>query len=410
MRRPEALTYLLPWLLLVTAGCESRLTIGAFERGGSGGGNTGDAGGDRDASRPTDGSLGMGDAAGGCNSEGPLLRVGDGPGPTCGGGASSRQFRYAACSCDDLATSADLTVDAFGTGTSARLSNGSLGVNRSMYPLTANVAGSVVVAGPDGIPTQGDLTIGGDLSDQGQLDGQVDVRVDGDAEVGGDVRVKSLTLGGALRVSTESAVDVADGNPAFTAGSVSIEPPCDCEAGPDLVALVEAARDANDNQAAGIDPAESLRSLNGPLELTLPCGRYYVDTIYAPNPITLTITGHVTLYVGGDVVTVLGGALRVQLAPGAELDLVIQDNLSAGDLVELGSSATPGRVRVYAGGKGTLFFAGNTTLAGTLYAPAAELVSSGTFELYGAMLVRRMSSSGNVLLHYDRSLTLPNCP
>lgn len=399
-------------VVLALGACDKRLSIGALTRDEN---NTstreagalppGDGGRDADANLAgSDGSVDV------CERTGPLLNVGDGAGPACSNGATARAFRYVACSCDDLVSSSSLITDAFDTAKQAsRLANGSVGINRNFYPTSAAIAGSLVVAGADGIPARGGLTIGGDLRDQGLFDGQFDMSVGGDAEVGGDVRVKSLSLGGMLTVNASSTVDITDGNPPFAVASVNVSPPCDCDNGPDLPALVLAAQNDNDNAAIGLDPKDGLRSLNAAIELTLPCGRYYVDELYAPKPITLTITGRVALYVSGDLVTEVGGALRFQLAPGAELDLVIAQNASAADLFELGSAVTAGRARLYAGGARSLVFAGNTTISGTLYAPKAELVTSSTFEIFGAVLARRMSTSGALKLHYDRKLADGSC-
>lgn len=393
--------------LLTTSGCDRRLSIGALH--GDEGSANGEAGTD-DAGREDGGADGGTGGVGECDRTGPLLNVGDGAGPACAGGGSSRAFRYVACSCDDLINNASIVSDAFGTAkTPNNLTNGSVGINGSFYPLITTLSGSLVVAGGNGIPTKGNLTVAGDLRDQGQLDGQFDIVVDGNAEVGGDVRVKSLSLGGTLTVSNSSTVDVTDANPPALRSEVNIAPPCDCSTGPDITALTRAAEIENDNAAVGLDPQDGLKALNAPIELTLPCGRYYVDELYAPNPITLTITGRVALYIGGDLVTELGGPLRFQLAPGAELDLLVGNNTSAGDAVELGSAATQGRARLYVGGTGSLFFAGNTLVAGTVYAPKAELVASATFEVFGAVLARRMSTAGVLKLHYDRSLSDGSC-
>ncbi len=392
-------------MTLAASGCDRRFSIGALRSDsvGSDEGGTPNDGGRADAS-------GTGGNNAGCDGSGPLLSVGDGAGPACGDGTAPRAFRYVACSCDDLNSSTSVITDAFETARqTTELSEGSVGSNGAFYPVDAVIGGALTVAGSNGIPTRGPLTIGGDLRDQGQLDGQYDISVNGDAEVGGDLRVKSLSLAGTLTVNSSSVVDISEGSPPVTRSAVQVTPPCDCDTGPDIPALVLAARTRNDNAAVGLDPSEGLKALSAPLEITLPCGSYYVDELYAPNPITLTITGRVTLYINGDLVTEAGGALRVQLAPGAELDLVIANNLSTGDLVELGSAATPGRVRVYAGGTGSLSFAGNTTISGTLYAPKAELVTSAVFEVFGAVLARRMSASGALKLHYDRRLADGSC-
>ena len=398
-------------------GCDRRLTIGALSQKDDNGANVDGGQPNTDAGTPEGGVEGGVDGGSPdpgiteCDRTGPLLAVGDGAGPSCGEAGQARAFRYVACSCDDLINSTSIVSDAFETPNLANgLVNGSIGANGAFYPQSATIGGALTVAGLDGIPTKGNLTFGGDLRDQGQLDGPFDISIDGDADVGGDVRVKSLMLTGTLRVNGSSTVAVTEGNPPITVSTVNVAAPCDCSGAPDIAALVLAAKDNNDNALVGLDPEAGLKSLDAPIELTLPCGRYYVTEFYAPKPITVTITGRVTLYVSGDLVTELGGSVRFQLAPGGELDLLIAKNVAAGDLFEVGSAATTGRARIYAGGTGTLFFAGNTTLAGTLYAPSAELVTSGTLEVFGAVLAGRMSSSGALKLHYDRRLANGTCP
>ncbi len=389
--------------LSLLASCDHELSLGRLERA--------------DASVRTD--AGPADATiadasltpAACGVTGPLIAVGDGARTRCADAREAPAFRFGVCSCDDFVSSAELSFDAFGTPNTSdtRYAAGSLGTNAAFFPFAATLDGSLHVAGTEGIPTQGELVVGGDLLDHGQLDSRFAVSVGGDARVAGDVRVSALTVGGTLTVAQSSAVEVVAGNPPFARDDVVVEAPCDCATGPDLASLVRAAASDNDNAQIDLDAASGLKALDGPLELALPCGRYYVSELYAPNLITLTLSGHVALYVDADLVSEQGGGLRVQLTPGAELDLVIAGNISSGGVLELGTAATPRRVRVYAGGKGTLYFAGNTTLSGTLYAPTAELVSSGSFELYGATLARRVVSSGPMRVHYDRALDRVNC-
>jgi Tfp pilus assembly protein PilX len=61
-------------------------------------------------------------------------------------------------------------------------------------------------------------------------------------------------------------------------------------------------------------------------------------------------------------------------------------------------------MQIVYGGTGTINLTGNNTSAATVYAPNATVEFSGTADLYGSVLARRMSNSGNANIHYDRRL------
>jgi hypothetical protein len=384
-------------VMLLGLGCETRLSIGSL----------------RERAVPDDG--GQHDAgqvdAGLCGRKGALYDVGDGAGVPCTDGVR-RAFRNALCSCGDLQSNAPLSVDAFDSAESAYEegdSNGSIGVNGAFYPISTSIGGSAWVHGSNGIPLNGELEIGGNLHDQGQLDGAYSVTVDGDAYVLGPVHVNSISAK-TLTVSPTSTVMTVDPPPPFTQKAVVLPVPCDCTRPPlDIAALVNAHATDNDNAALGLDAKESFRSINGSVELTLPCGRYYAEAFYAPNPITLTISGPVELYVKGSMVTDGPGTIDIQFTAGGEIDLFVEKGFSTKGHVQIGWPTAPARTRVYAGGGDTLFFGGITTLGASLYAPEGELVTNGSFEVFGAMLVGRVSAGGSVALHYDRELARDSC-
>jgi hypothetical protein len=58
---------------------------------------------------------------------------------------------------------------------------------------------------------------------------------------------------------------------------------------------------------------------------------------------------------------------------------------------------------VYAG-TGEIDLTGNSGSAATIYAPNAEVVFSGTSDLYGSVLGRRIHNVGSGNIHYDRRL------
>jgi hypothetical protein len=384
-------------VLLLAAACETRFSLGSV--------------------RPKDVSMGGGQGedagtdVGACDPRGALFDVGDGPGVRCAGGLR-RGFRHALCSCGDLQSSGSISVDAFDSDEGAYTpgdASGSIGVNGALYGRTVEIGGSLWVHDANGIPLGADLRVGANLFDQGQLDGSPhSVFVGGAARVGGAINVRHLEAG-SLLVNPASTVAVTDGAPPYTAGVVAVPAPCDCAGAPDVPALVAAHATDNDNARIGLDPKEGMRSLAGVLELTLPCGRYYVDAFYAPNPIILTVTGPVELYVRGSMVADRSGTIDIQFTSGGEIDLFVEKGFSVANRFQVGWPNAPGRARIHAGGEDTLFFSGPTLIGGSLYAPGGRLVTAASFELYGAMVVQRVDSSAALLLHYDRALARDVC-
>ncbi len=387
--------------LLLAIGCEKRFSIGELRPVGADGGagqgtNVGDSVGD------DDGGL--------CARKGALFDLGDGPGQLCADGPR-RAFRNAICSCGDVQNSGPIVVDAFDSTLGAYAPGdpgGSLGANGSFYPGPVNVGRSLWVAGPNGIPLSANVIIGANLLDQGQLDGPYAVSIGGAARIAGAINVQKLEAE-SLVVSDSANVQVVEGVPPLDRAAVQVPAPCDCSDPLDVAKLVAERATDNDNARIGLDAKESFRSINGAVELTLPCGRYYADAFYAPNPITLTITGTVELYVRGSMVADHAGTIDIQFAPGGEIDLFVEEGFSVANQLRIGWPNAPERARVHAGGGRTLFFAGETTIGGSLYAPQGELVSSGPFHVYGAMLVGRIASAGPLTVHYDRALARDEC-
>ena len=269
--------------------------------------------------------------------------------------------------------------------------------------------GSLIVAGSSGIPVSADLTIGGDLFDQGQLQGEHAVSVAGNARIAGDVRLDQLMVGGSLTLAPQAALSVNANAPSAKREAIMIAPPCDCTGALDVAGAIAARANSNDDAALALDPANALRALSAPIELSLPCGRYFVTDVYAPRAITLHITGRVALYVQNGIVIEGAGALTVDLADGAELDVFVGNSISAGGPVSIGTPLAPTHTRLHFGGDDTVFFASDTTLAATLYAPLADLVTEAKFELYGSALVRHVAASQGLTLHYDRALATDSC-
>lgn len=345
-----------------------------------------------------------------CSARGPLFDLTDTIGGACG--SESLGAHYALCSCSGLIAGDSTQVDGFDSRLApyvAGQASGTLAANGELDPYALQTGGSLIVAGSGGVPLMGDLVIGGNLLDQGPLLGAHSVTVGGNARIAGDVRLDRFQVAASCSVAPGSALEVASGAPSATREPVAIAAPCRCDGALDLASILDRARVDNDNVALGLDANNALRAIDAPLERSLPCGRYYVRDISAQRPITLHVTGRVALLVQNRIWIDTAASLTIDLADGAELDLFVGQDISASGLVSIGAASAPSRTRIFFGTSDTLSFAATTTVAATLYAPHAELVTSGTFELFGAALVRRSAAAASLRLHYDRALSRDSC-
>jgi hypothetical protein len=277
----------------------------------------------------------------------PPVQIGDGCSDT---EPSQQSFRFALCSCDDYVSEAPLIVEgSTADGASARAA--SVGVNGSLnLGAGANIAGSLQVRG-------------------------------------------MISTGDGPAVSVSGEVLQA----ANTA--------CNCEPDNllDVGALVAAAASANDNAAQGLEP-DVVDGFTSPQTLSLSAGKLYLTRIAGSAPLSLQIDGSVQLYADANVE--LDSTLTITLAAGATLDLFIAGNVRAGALM-LGDANTAGRLRVYAGGPGTINLEDASVIGGSLYAPTAELVTRGPLETFGPLFVRRAAPGEELRVHYDATSATP---
>jgi hypothetical protein len=94
----------------------------------------------------------------------------------------------------------------------------------------------------------------------------------------------------------------------------------------------------------------------------------------------------------------------VNLDAGAQLDLFVAGNLRVAGELQLTRTDAASKVRLLVGGQGTVDLGADTSIGGVLYAPRAELVTRGRFEIDGALFVRRAAPGAELLVHYDPSL------
>lgn len=305
----------------------------------------------------------------------------------------------ALCACGELSLGATMRIDAFdstlGPYTSG-LGGGSVAINQG---LNANadlrIEGDLTVAeavqGSSGpVVVDGSLRVGGPVA----LDGPL--TVGGNALVGGDIRADQLEVGGQLTqpanaaLAVSGAVAVAD----QIRAPVTVEPPCGCDALPEVSAAIA------DGQARASNDPETLVSVSGPRTERLACGAYAFRRIGGDGDLTLLLSGPTVIFVTGDVAV---RSLEVRLEAGASLDMFVGGGWVTRAALWFGAPDRPSASRLYVGTSGTINLEGGGQISARLWAPEAEIVTADSLEVFGSLFVRRISGAGPVTVHYDRA-------
>lgn len=412
---PAALLFATFAALGVGCSCASEADPGSGDAG-VGSLDASSLGGDGGASERDGGPRGDGGRLAFCEGSGPTV-VGDPSIADCTGAIAEDVFRFALCTCEGYVGSHALTTDSFDSRMGPLMtpgSGGSVGTNGRMDTnAAATIGGSLWVSGT-GIQAgaAGTLDIGGVLRVGGPLVSETSVEVAGDAFVAGRVSVGSLSVGGMLTLEPSATLEVRSGDaPTPVRASFDTSLPCECDDDVlvDVSAIVAYHATNNDNADASFDPSVVEDHTAG-ARVELPCGRLYASRLSGSGDLTLVVPGRTALFIGGDLAP--GAVLRVELGPEGVLDLFVGGNVVSAAPLELGDADAPSRVRLYVGGNGTIQLSGGATFAGNVYAPRAELVTSGDVEVFGSVFVRRVATSGRLGIHYDTAILYAgdDCP
>jgi hypothetical protein len=337
-------------------------------------------------------------------------------------------FGHAVCGCADMLGTGSVSTETL-AGASAHAdvgTNGSYTLRISRRGTTSDLSGvidgSLVIGGP------GPSTIYGNPAEiHGLLELAGDLVFAGNVHVGGAVFSRDLPRGnGTLQIDGD--LHHATQRPATLPANVQVTgsvleddyvtiPPCACGPinAPELASLIVAAESGNDDTHAQLTPS-SLSSLTAARSVSLDCGRYYFNDISSLSSLSVQIAGQVAIFVGGDVS--VRGDVAFNLAPDAELDLLIGGNLSLAGAARFGDPARPGASRIYV--KGGVELATNADLpalvrpssasgdalfVGNLYAPAATLQVAPHSDVYGSLFVKQLIVLQSLFVHYDPSVT-----
>jgi hypothetical protein len=334
-----------------------------------------------------------------CTNPGPPIRFAAGD-DMCAGAVAARQSRYALCTCLPLVLGGNLSSDS-GTmmmqvHSAAIGSDGEVQVGGS-----ANVGGALTAAGAKGINIFRNSTTGRAVRSGGPVSAPSSLFVSGDLYTAGDA-LGRINVGGTLHLPESANIGASVTAARVMREPVTVDPPCNCTAGPviDITALIAAHAMRNDNAHFGADPA-SLAKLGGPTTLDISCGEYYIPSISTPAgaDLTLRVHGQAAIYVAGSVA--LGRGLSVQIDPQAQLDLLVAGDFKAQD-GSVGSLFNPSRVRIWVAGS-SVQLQGFSSLYGFLYAPSAVLSAGFSLSMTGAAVVQGVSAQ-DVHAHHDRGL------
>ncbi len=358
-----------------------------------------------------------------CSGRGPVIQIPASggwseSGDVCTGTIARRVFKNAVCTCDDMWFAGYLNTGSFSSSDDGTIikQGGAVGINGSLSAGSyIDVGGSLRIHGNTQVEDTYKLSdptlAGGWVNVAGDLESQNPMVLAGLLTVGRNATFASSAtflgvagIGGTLTTPPGSWPLLALASQ-YKQEAVNLEAPCPCQPDEllDVDAVVQQGKLKNDNKnpAVNLDP-RALSNLGFAQKLTLPCGRFYLDSIGGIGAVTLAVTGRTALFVGGDVTTV--GAFNIELGPDAELDLFISGNLTQVGFSPLGDRARPANVRIFVGGEGDITFIGYEPINANIYAPKSRLYSPGYIAARGSLFVRRLHAQGYVTVDYDRDI------
>lgn len=335
---------------------------------------------------------------------------------TCADRLAQTSFRFALCTCDGYVNAHGLTTDSFDGAKGAydpgaAKAGGSVGTNGNF-----NSSGALSVGGTLWAGDATGMSLGAAAEAKGELRcaghaGTAALKVGANAWVADDLVANGdLAIAGTLTIpagKTLSATTQTIGK--IVRAPVTVAPPCDCNAADfvDVASFVESYRSFNDDAAVPIDP-RLFESPSAPVDVTIPCGRFFFTRVGANVPVKITVLGRAAIFVGGDLSAT--GDFVVDVPRGSELDLFVEGNVTVGGQFRVGDVQNPAKARTYVGGGGTVNLQNATNLAGNLYAPRAEVVLGDAATAFGSIFARRVSAGGDLTIHYDESVLRTSTP
>jgi len=339
-----------------------------------------------------------------CSGSGPVIAI-PGAGTTCTGDLGARTFLFAVCACNDVNVSGALITDALNSTSGATDQNaGSIGSDGAFNTNSTLFVHGDVWAASSGETTAMRVvqsgTIAGSVHAGADVVAEQPLAIDGDLFANGNA-TGPITCGGTVHIPAGDTATGTTADGGIVAGPVTVIPPCDCGTLLDVPTIVSAFATSNDNAAAGF--TSSSLSPAPATTVTIPCGRYYFDSIDSSDggTVNLSIAGRAAIFVNGDLTA--DASLSITLVGDAQLDLFIAGNLVLEGGATIGSPTAPAHARVYVGGN-TFTLSGDAQLGANFYAPHADVQLASDFSMAGSLFVGSLQLSGAFTIHYDESV------
>lgn len=129
----------------------------------------------------------------------------------------------------------------------------------------------------------------------------------------------------------------------------------------------------------------------------------YIASSFNSSGTPIIVTGNVTIYNTGTFN--ISGTGYIQLMPGASVTMYLAGNMSiAGNGVINGTGLAQNFAILGLNGCTSINYTGNATFNGTVYAPQADVAIKGNGAIYGAIMGKTATLTGNATLLYDTEL------
>ncbi len=337
-----------------------------------------------------------------CLAGGPAVVIEDPTrGDRCSGQLRRELFSSAICGCNRAVFEGELETDGFDSTAGPYepgLMDGPVGMNDHLdIGGQTSFDGAVTTAGrldaEEDLLISEDLAVGEDLSVSGEA------TIDGDAAIADGISASALSVGGTLTVPEGTNVDDYSYGELIEQ-DVIVDPPCPCDSIPDIEAIVDARSDDNDNDAVELDAGVLVDNEDSIQHLALPCGHFYLSGSDIETDLTILANGRTAIYIDDTFTT--DGDLRILPAPGAELDLFIDGQITAEGTLTLGSPNYPAATRIYIDDQ--ILLEDDVQLNGYLLGED-HITLEGNIEVFGGLFGgNRLSAEGNTSVHYDHQV------
>ncbi len=355
------------------------------------------------------GSLADGAADGGfCNQTGPTVQL---PGMNgnydeCTAQIAATLFENALCTCNDAEVAGYLHTSGINSNTGAA-AGAPVGINHD-YKISAgytDIGGSLSIAGPGSAAFVGYLEADGDLRLAGTstVPGYTDVHRNG--WLGGKFTdIGPATFGGDLHHEGQVVAIPLSVSGTNTTQTLTTTPPCPCQPSNilDVASIVAQGAAKNDDATIGLSPSAWVNVLVDDT-VTLPCGRYYLDSIQIGGSLVMNVTGRVALFIGADVTVI--GQLKIVLDSAAQIDIFIENDLNLVGYAVFGDENRPAATRIYVGGSGNVNLIGAGAFVGNLYAPKSTVTAPGYLDVHGSIFANDFQIPGYADFTYDAAVT-----